>query len=111
VRRSGSVYPGPVLALGNVDLDEIANALADQTDYEHRWLINPQTGEIAFWASDTGVDGQNPVDLDELDLICIDPLPSSIRYQHLQTGSRAWRPRLPAHSPGFASIASRSRTA
>jgi Uncharacterised protein family (UPF0158) len=82
-RRSGSVCPGLVLALGNVDLDEIANALADQTDYEHRWLINPQTGEIAFWTSDTGVDGQNPVDLDELDLICIDPLPSFVWYQDM----------------------------
>jgi hypothetical protein len=26
------------------DLEEIADALADQMDYEHRWLINPQTG-------------------------------------------------------------------
>jgi hypothetical protein len=25
----------------------------------------------------------DPVDLDELDLICIDPLPSSIRYQDM----------------------------
>jgi hypothetical protein len=30
------------LDLDNLDLDEIATALADQTDYEHRWLINPQ---------------------------------------------------------------------
>jgi hypothetical protein len=64
-------------------LDEIAAALADQTDYEHRWLINPQTGEVAFWTCDTGIDGQNPVDLDELDLICIDPLPSYIWYQDM----------------------------
>jgi hypothetical protein len=41
-----SVYPGQVLELGDLDLDEVASALADQTDYEHRWLINPQTGEI-----------------------------------------------------------------
>jgi hypothetical protein len=34
-------------------------------------------------ASDTGIDGQTPVDLDELDLICIDPLPSYIRYQDM----------------------------
>jgi hypothetical protein len=61
-----------VLDLGRLDLDAIAAALADQTDYEHRWLINPQTGEVAFWTSDTGIDGQNPVDLDELDLVCID---------------------------------------
>jgi uncharacterized protein UPF0158 len=76
-------YAGPVLDLSNLDLGEIATALADQTDYEHRWLINPQTGEIVFWTSDTGIDGQTPVDLDELDLICIGPLPSYIWYQDM----------------------------
>jgi hypothetical protein len=58
-----------VLELSGVDLEEIANALADQTDYEHHWLINPDTGEIALWTADTGIDGQTPVDLDELDLV------------------------------------------
>jgi hypothetical protein len=72
-----------VLDLSSLDLGEIATALADQTDYEHRWLINPQTGEIVFWTSGTGIDGQTPVDLDELDLICIDPLPSYIWYQDM----------------------------
>jgi hypothetical protein len=69
--------------LSSVDLEEISNALADQTDYEHRWLINPQTGEIAFWTADTGIDGLAPVDLDELDLVCIDPLPPWVRYQDM----------------------------
>jgi hypothetical protein len=68
-------YRGPMLDLSCLDLEEIAAALAGQTDYEHRWLINPQTGEVVFWTSDTGIDGQTPVDLDDLDLICIDPLP------------------------------------
>jgi hypothetical protein len=72
-----------VLDLGRLDLDQIAAALADQTDYEHRWLINPHTGEVVFWTSDTGIDGQNPVDLDELDLVCIDPLPSYVWYQDM----------------------------
>ena len=62
-------YAGPVLDLSSLDLGEIAAELADQTDYGQRWLINPQTGEIVFWKSDTGIDGQTPVDLDELDLI------------------------------------------
>ena len=48
-----------MLDLNSLDLEEIANALADQTDYEHRWLINPQTGEVVFWTSDTGIDGQD----------------------------------------------------
>jgi hypothetical protein len=70
-----------VLDLSSVDLEEIASALADQAGYDHRWLINPQTGQIAFWTADTGIDGQAPVDLDELDLIVIDPLPSWVWYQ------------------------------
>lgn len=52
--------------------------MSDQTDYEHRWLIDPRTGEVAFWTSDTGIDGQNPVDLDELDLMPINLLPSAV---------------------------------
>ena len=46
-----------VLDLSSVDLEEIANALADQTDYEHHWLIDPDTGEIAFWTANTGING------------------------------------------------------
>jgi hypothetical protein len=77
-----------VLELNSLDLEEIANALADQTDYEHRWLISPQTGEIVFWTSDTGIDGQTPVDLEELDLVCIDPLPSWVWYRTWPTSPR-----------------------
>ena len=86
VMRASSIGPeyfGRVLDLGRLDLDEIATALADQTDYEHRWLIDPQTGEVAFWTLDTGIDGQNPVDLDELDLVCVDPLSSYVWYQDM----------------------------
>jgi len=79
----GRTYPGLVLDLSSIDLEEIANALADQTDYEHHWLINPDTGEIAFWTTDTGIDGQTPVDPGELDLVVIDPLPSWVWYQDM----------------------------
>jgi hypothetical protein len=72
-----------VLDLSSIDLEEVANALADQTDYEHRWLIDPGTGEIVFWTADTGIDGQTPVDHDELDLVVIDPLPSWVWYQDM----------------------------
>ncbi len=72
-----------MLDLGECDLEEIATALADQTDYEHRWLLDPRTGQLAFWTSDTGIDGENPVDLDELDLIAIDPLPSYVWFQDM----------------------------
>jgi hypothetical protein len=77
------IYPGRVLELSSLDLEEIADSLGDQADYEHRRLINPQTGEIVFWTSDTRIDGQTPVDLDELDLVGIDPLPSWIWYQDM----------------------------
>ena len=72
-----------MLELNSLDLEEIAIALADQAGYEHRWLINPQTGQIVVWMADTGIDGQTPVDLDELDLVGIDPLPSWIWYQDM----------------------------
>ncbi|HUK70702.1 MAG TPA: hypothetical protein VLW50_18420 [Streptosporangiaceae bacterium] len=48
--------------LTSLDLDKIATALADQETYEHGWLIDPRTGQIAFWTADCGIDGQNPVD-------------------------------------------------
>ena len=79
----GGNYSGLVLDLSSLDLEEIGNALADQTDYEHWWLIHPDTGEIALWTADTGIDGQTPVDLGELDLVCIHPLPSRVWYQDM----------------------------
>jgi hypothetical protein len=72
-----------MLDLNSLDLDEIATALADQTAYEHRWLINPETGEIVFWTEDCGIDGQTPVDLDDLDLLWIEPIPSYVWYQDM----------------------------
>ena len=72
-----------MLELSSLDLGDIATALADQTDYEHQWLINPKTGEIVFWTADTGIDGQTQVDLDEPGLVCIDPLPSWVWYQDM----------------------------
>jgi hypothetical protein len=101
IRRRIEAYAELMLDLGKLDVDEIATALSDQTDYEHRWLINPQTGEIVFWTADGGIDGQTPVDLDELDLVCIGPLPSYVWYQDMadfaegisddQAGRRLWR--------------------
>ena len=69
--------------LDKLDVDDIVNALSDQTDYEHRWLFDPRSGEVVFWSADTGIDGQNPVDLDELDLLLIHPLPSGIWYEDM----------------------------
>ena len=67
-----------------VDLEELAMALADQVAYGHRWLIDPDSGEISFWTEDGGVDGEHPVDLDEVDLLAIDPLPSYVWYRDME---------------------------
>jgi hypothetical protein len=72
-----------VLDLGSLDLDEIAEALADQNDYDHCWLIDPRTGSVEFWTRDAGIDGETPVEIDELDLVPIDPLPSYEWYRDM----------------------------
>ncbi|WP_193315435.1 hypothetical protein [Nostocoides sp. F2B08] len=82
-----------MLDLDALDVEEIVTALNDQTDYEHRWLIDPRTGEIAFRTSDTGIDGENPVDLDDLDLIPIDPARLLVSGSHVR-----WRTR-PSQRP------------
>lgn len=77
-------YADGMVELNAIDVDELAMALADQSVFDRQWLIDPQTGEILFWTSDTGIDGQNPVDLDELGhLVAIDPLPPYAWYQDM----------------------------
>ncbi len=49
-----------MLDLGGLDVEEMASALADKMGYEHRWLLDPRSGQVAFWTSDTGIDGVNP---------------------------------------------------
>ena len=67
-----------MLEIGALDLDDIATALGDQDPYdEHRYLIDPATGEIVFWTSEDGTD------LDEADLIPISALPSRVWYQDM----------------------------
>lgn len=63
------------------DLGGIAMALQDQTDYEYFHLVDPRTGEMGLWTQDGGIDGRNPIDLDDVDLTVIEPLPSSVWYQ------------------------------
>jgi hypothetical protein len=72
-----------VLDLSSVDLDVIAEALADQNNYDVRRLLDPRTGETVIWSRDTGIDGQHPVSLEELDLLGIEPLPSRVWYQDM----------------------------
>jgi hypothetical protein len=67
------------------DLGDIADALEDQNDFGHVWLVNSNTGEMVHWMPDTGIDGHTPVDLDDLDeeLVDIRPLASWIWYQDM----------------------------
>jgi hypothetical protein len=81
---AGAGYRGLVLDLNCVDLDEIAMALSNQNDYDMCWLIDPKSGEIVLWTRETGIDGDAPVELDELDhLVGISPLPSYVWYQDM----------------------------
>jgi hypothetical protein len=82
-QRTIGIYSGLVLDLSSLNLEDISFALADQDDGEHLWLINPETGETVIWTSHTGIDGQTPVDLDDLDLVGIRPLPSWVWYQDM----------------------------
>lgn len=72
-----------MIDLSAVDLDELAMALADQDGFEHHWLIDPDSGQISLWTQDGGIDGEHPVDLDEVSLIGIHPLPSYVWYQDM----------------------------
>ena len=58
---AGGGYGGQMLDLNRLDLEEIATALADQTDYEHRWLINPRDRGSRVLDVRYGIDGQTPV--------------------------------------------------
>jgi hypothetical protein len=70
------------LELEQVDLDDLANALQDQSAYDvHRWLLDRSTGEVLYWTSEVGLADPEPLDLEEADhLIPIWPLPSGVWY-------------------------------
>ncbi|RSN66050.1 hypothetical protein DMH01_06900 [Amycolatopsis sp. WAC 04182] len=72
-----------MLDLEKFDLGDIAMALQDQTDYDYFHLVDPRTGEMGLWTRDGGIDGRNPLDLDDVDLTVIEPLPSSVWYQDM----------------------------
>jgi len=76
-------YRSDVLDLAKLDLDAIAEALAEQETYEHAWLLDPRTGDVALWTRDGGIDGETPVELDELDLVPIDAVPPYGWYEDM----------------------------
>ncbi|WP_410648356.1 UPF0158 family protein [Amycolatopsis sp. cmx-4-54] len=72
-----------MLDLEKFHIGDIAMALQDQTDYEYFHLVDPRTGEMGLWTQDGGIDGRNPIDLDDVDLVVIDPLPSGVWYEDM----------------------------
>jgi Uncharacterised protein family (UPF0158) len=69
-----------MLEISALDLDQIVLALQDQnTDDDHFWFIDPENGEITFTSDDLDPD----LDLDDSDLVSIDPLPSSVWYEDM----------------------------
>ncbi|SIM82158.1 UPF0158 family protein [Micromonospora cremea] len=72
-----------MLDVRHLDLEEIATALQDQSASEYRWLIDPASGEIMMWTADGGIDGKTPVDLDELDLVPIEAVPSYVWHRDM----------------------------
>ena len=73
-----------MLGIDRFDLEDIAFALSDQNIYgEHVHLVDPATGQIVLWTRDGGIDGETPVDLDDLDLVAIHPLPSYVWYEDM----------------------------
>ena len=73
-----------MLSLSAFDIEELAMALAQQDTYELAWLVDPATGQTVVWTADTGIDGNNPVELDELDhLVMVEPLPSRVWFRDM----------------------------
>lgn len=70
-----------MLEISTVDLEELVMALQDQgSGFEHFWLIDPATGEITYSSRDLEPD----LDLDDSDLVSIDPLPSRVWYLDME---------------------------
>jgi Uncharacterised protein family (UPF0158) len=74
-----------VLDLTKIDLEELAAALQDQGQsfYEHAWFVDRETGKLGFWTEDGGVDGEHPIELDEVEGVIIEPIPSYVWYRDM----------------------------
>jgi len=67
-----------MLEVSAVDLDALAEALEDHSDFIH-WYIDPQTGEVIAWSED--MDEPSPEDNGAL---FVDPLPSHEAYEDMR---------------------------
>lgn len=68
-------------------INDLAEALQDQADYDHWWLLDPERGTFEYWTRELGIGDDGPKDLDELvaerGLIVVEPLPSFIWHQDM----------------------------
>lgn len=71
-----------MLDLSTVDLDEIATALDDHSDYAN-WWIDSDTGEVWRWSSESDDDAQFDPDL-RSGAQFIEPLPPSVGYHDME---------------------------
>lgn len=67
-----------MLDLSAVDLDALAEALEDHSDFIH-WYIDPQTGEVTAWSDDS--DEPSP---EEAGAVFVDALPSYEAYEDMR---------------------------
>ncbi len=71
-----------MLDLSTVDLDEIAEALDDHSDYG-RWWIDADTGEVWLWSGDVDDDAEFDPEL-RPGARAIEPLPSAVGYADME---------------------------
>ncbi len=70
-----------MLDLTKIDLADLAQALVDHS-YEHRWWLDPETGEVVLWGVDSEEQGEPEPDLRGLRRI--EPIPSREGYEEMQ---------------------------
>lgn len=70
-----------MLDLDRVDLDELSQALEDNS-YDHSWWIDPRTGAIELWSEYSAEQGEE--DPEERDLRHIEPIGSDEAYRDME---------------------------
>jgi hypothetical protein len=72
-----------VLRISDLDLGLIATALADQSQDEHRWYLDPRTGGLHLWTVEGGLDGDGEYEIEDEELLRIEALPTYVWYQDM----------------------------
>ncbi len=72
-----------MLDLRHVDLGALCSALEDHS-YDHSWWLDPETGEVEIWSTDTALSEESEEHPDERGWIPIEPIPSHEGYGDLE---------------------------